>query len=154
MYESGLLIAFLHWCVSTVWIVIVLNSQMSRNLRKIGMRLSWSTLLPVPLTQKDRRRGVLSSVALFSLFSIAKLFTVLFSWLYVAGVAAVMAYAWFKQHGRPQEIREFQWKLRNLDMSFDDIAAGMHKLQTSLGMVPTSYENFRADLWNSAHGDR
>lgn len=57
-YESGVLIAFLIWCFGLIAMLIKLNSQMNKNLKKIGCRISWVSLNPKPMSESDINKPI------------------------------------------------------------------------------------------------
>lgn len=68
---------------------------------------------------------------------------VLTSWLYVLLVGAQVAYKLAKDRGAPQAVREFRWRLRNVDLSFDDLVRELMKLA---GENPENFESFRDQI--------
>lgn len=116
-YETGLAIALLLWLASAVILTISINSRMNRNFNKVGQRLSWLTLTPKPISASDERRSPLSSVLKFLLVVGLGLPFVLLSWVYVAFFVGTFMYRRTKDSGAPQVVREFRWKLKNVDMT-------------------------------------
>jgi len=142
-YEAGLLVAFLSWLWVTISALISINSRMSRNLRKMGQRLSWLTLTPKPISPEEASHGVVRKVLKFSLIYGISLPFVLASWLYVAYVAALLLYRWRKDAGAPQAVREFRWKLRNMDMTLDQMIKEFMKVQDQ---DPADFDKVRAEV--------
>jgi len=120
-YEFGLLVAFGFWLWFTGAALIAINSQLERNLNKIGQRLSWLTLAPKPMDADERNQPAWRSVLKFVLLYGTALPFVLTSWIYVAYSVATFLYRLTKDRGAPQAVTEFRWKLRNADLSFDDL---------------------------------
>lgn len=50
------------------------------------------------------------------------------SWLYVLFVIGSYCYVFFKDVGAPQSVKEFRWKIRNIDMTFDQMIKELMKL--------------------------
>lgn len=122
MYETGVLIAFLLWLASVVRLLVALNSQLERNLRRIGMRQSWLNLAPKP-DEPDAWPSSLGAKAVkLAVLIVPGLLGVLLSWVSVAWYVGSFLYFRAKDAGAPQAIREFRWKLRNQDMSKEQIA--------------------------------
>lgn len=142
-YETGIGIAFLLWLYGTVTSLLAINSQLERNLNKIGQRLSWLTLKPKPLTASDQSRGTLQSVFRFLILSLIGLASVLLSWLYVAWFLGAMVYMKSKDAGAPQAIKEYRWKLRNMDLSLDQLVREGMKVT---GQDESAFEQVKADL--------
>jgi hypothetical protein len=68
---------------------------------------------------------------------------VLASWLYVAYVVGLILYRRSKDSGAPQAVREFRWKLRNTEMTFDQIVKELMKVTDQ---NPADFEKVKADL--------
>lgn len=149
MYESGLLVAFLLWLFSMVMLLVSVNSQFERNLNKIGQRLSWVTLTPIEIQPADLRRSMAVKVLRFFFIAAFGLFFVVFSWLYVVVWIGGFAYRKSKDAGAPQVIREFRWKLRNVDMTFDEVARGLMKATDQEGI---EFDDFREALISDLKG--
>ncbi len=122
-YETWVGVAFLIWFFSVVRFFIAINSQLERNLNKIGVRHSWLTLTPKPLEPADAPRSLG-----------AKIFA--FVWIFGWGFAAILLgpitvacfvggwlYQMSKGRGMPADFKEFRWKMRNLDLSAEQINA-------------------------------
>lgn len=124
-YEDGVFVAFLFYIYSIIVLVVQLNSQMERNLNKVGIRRSWITRQPKPLEQEYIDRPFYRKILKFLFFTFFQLVSVLLSWLGVFLTVCMMAYAWSKDYGAPSEVRAFRWKLRNREMSFDNIVKEM-----------------------------
>ncbi|MET3433556.1 hypothetical protein ABIC71_003058 [Herbaspirillum seropedicae] len=142
-YETGVGVAFLAWVFITVSAVVSLNSRMQRNLRKVGMRLSWLTMTPKPIAQDEACYSATKVGLKFILLYGTGLPFVLGSWLYVLYVASLLIYRKNKDFGAPQSVREFRWKLRNTDMSFDQIVKEMVKTND---LPPEDFEKVKSEL--------
>lgn len=153
MYESGLLLAFALWLFSSVELIVRVNSQLERNLNRIGQRHSWLSGA-VKRIEPGRRTGMLRAIGKYLLIVLTGLPFVLLSWLYVALIVGQFAWRWSKNAGAPPAMREMRWKMRNLDMSFEQLAQSLHKLQPALGLPEVPYEQFRRDLWQQVVGEQ
>lgn len=143
MYEAGIAVAFCMWVYLTAMIVVRANSRLARNLRKVGYRQSWATGAPEPMSPKDVARSPLRSIAKFVLIGLIGLPFTLLSWLYVALVVAQFIYARAKDFGAPPVVKEYRWKLRNLDLSTDDIVRQMMKVQ---GLPDSDFDKVRLEV--------
>lgn len=123
--------------------LVSINSRLERNLNKIGQRLSWITLTPKPMDAEDTNRSTLSKVMKFFLITSIGLPFILLSWLQVVMFIGTFAYKRIKDAGAPQIVREFRWKLRNIDMSFDQLAKELMKASEE---DSANFETFRNDL--------
>lgn len=129
-YSAGVLISLLLWLCSAVTLIVALNSQRERNINKIGLRTSWLSHKVTQMEKGDQDRSLLSKTFKFTLLSGLSIPLVLLSWVCVALVIIQVAYNLSKDFGAPQSIREFRWKLKNIDMSFDQVAEEFAKLDS------------------------
>ena len=129
-YETGMLLAFMLWIFNSVMLVVQLNSRMENNLNRVGQRLSWLTMRPKMMASSDLKSSVLKKVLKYGFLASLGLIGIFFSWISVAVTAVSFAYKWSKDYGTPQNIKEFRWKLRNMDLSFDQMVQEMIKLDT------------------------
>lgn len=120
MYETGVLVAFLMWVYSTIMLIVNANSRLARNLAKVDMRLSWYSGEPVPAS--DRSGAAWRVLAAFILVCLG-LVGILLSWASVAWTVGTIIYQRSKQSGMPQPVKELRWKLRNMDMTREQILA-------------------------------
>lgn len=122
MYETGVGLAFLLWCVAQVRLLVAVNSQLERNLRKVGMRHSWLTLTARASSKDDWPVSFGGKALKFALLAAVGLMGVLFSWLSVIAFVCQFLYARAKDSGAPEEVRELRWRLRNQEMTKEQIA--------------------------------
>lgn len=141
-YGTGVLIAFLLWAFNSIMVIVNVHSQFERNIRKIGMRLSWLTLQPKPLSVEAKNRAWWKNVGKFLLLMLFGLPWILLSWLYVAMAVGMFLWRWSKTSGTPQVIKEYRWKLRNQDLDFDTLVRETMKVSDK---SPSEFEQFKAD---------
>ncbi|HSV68913.1 MAG TPA: hypothetical protein VLI72_02285 [Methylibium sp.] len=141
-YETGVLIALLLWAFNAIMVIVNVNSQFERNIRKIGMRLSWLTLQPKPLSVEAKNRSWWKNVGKYLFLTLFGLPWTLLSWLYVAMAAGMFLWRWSKTSGTPQAIKEYRWKLRNQDLDFDTLLRETMKVSDK---SPSEFDQFRAD---------
>ena len=122
MYELGLLIALLLWVAQTINLIAQLNSRMAKNFRKIGYRISWSTMTPKAMSAADLERGPIGSLRKFLLVTALNLPFVLLSWLYAAYVVGTFVYTRMKDAGASEKVREFRRRVREMDLSREEMA--------------------------------
>ena len=126
MYEFGVLAAFVLWFYNSAMTVVNANSQLSRNLAKVGMRLSWGTALPVPV---DDSTGI-GRRTLSGLLPIALgLIGTLLSWISVAYSVSMFLYRQSKASEMPRSVKELRWKLRNVDLTRDQILSEIDAIE-------------------------
>ncbi|UGQ44952.1 hypothetical protein [Massilia endophytica] len=149
MYETGLGVAFLVWLCNLILLLTKINSQAERNLRKIGMRHSWLTQTPKQRTASDAKRGILGTVGKFALIQSVALVSVILSWGYVLWAIGAILYAHAKDYGAPQEVKEFRWRMRNLDLPLDEIIRGMLKISGAEVSIDDERERIQAYLFEN-----
>jgi hypothetical protein len=142
MYDLGVLVAFCFWSLGLVMILVKVNSQAERNLRKVGLRHSWINFEPKTMSPEHYKHRPLASVGKFVLIAALGIPGILMSWLYVALSMGMIAYSWSKDRGAPQEVREFRWRLKNQNLSFDDLAEWLHRH----GKVADHIDDFKRQL--------
>lgn len=142
-YFIGVLFALLLWLWGAIYLIVALHSQFERNLNKIGQRLSWVTLTPKAMDSDDENRPLWRAIGKYLLIVGFGFPWILLSWLNVGLAVAMMIYRRSKDAGAPQAIRELRWKMRNLDMPFDQVVKEMMKAS---GEEPEKFESVKADL--------
>lgn len=142
-YEGGVAVAFLFWLFSVINLLITINSKFERNLNQMGLRTSWLTQTPKELTSEDMKRSAISKIFRFFIINGIGLATVLMSWLYVALVVIKIVYIKSKDSGAPAIIKEYRWRMKNLEMSFDQIVKELMKISDQ---DPANFEEFREEL--------
>lgn len=140
-YEAGLLVAFFVWVWSVGSRIVTSRSLMAKNLAKVGQRVSWSTGAFTPEPPVGGRG--LKRFLLLATVETASLLFVLTSWLYVFIVGAMMLSGHWKDRGAPEAIRTFRWKLRNIDMGFDDLLRELMKVS---GDPPERFLQVKAEV--------
>lgn len=142
-YENGVLIAFLLASYSTVMTVVALNSTLNRNLHRIGERLSWTNLQARVMTDDDVNQSFLYKAFKFALLTTVNFAFTLLSWLYVLFWIGQFLYQKQKDSGVPQNIKEFRWKIRNVDMTFDQLVVELAKAN---GIAEQDFEEYKENL--------
>lgn len=140
MYEQGVLVAFLLWLYSVISTIIRKNSLLEKNMNKVGRRTT-----PTGLGVVDMKYPKDSSIKVFAKYSLvfgSSLLLILFSWLYVLVSLGFFVYRFKKDQGVPQSIKEYRWKLKNIDMTFDEIIKEIVKLE---GLDESEYPRVRQE---------
>ena len=130
-YGAGVGIAFLLWLFYAGSCVARANSLFARNLAKLGMRISYLDLKPTPMSAADIQRSSIGRFLRASLVVLIALPFVLASWLYVLWFVGAFIFARSKDAGAPTAVREWRWRMKNVDMSFDDAVAELLKLNST-----------------------
>ena len=142
-YESGLILATLLWLWTTISALVVINSRMERNLNRIGQSISWLTLKPEPILASEIHQSQLRKSIKFLLIYGIGLFLVLGSWIYVASFVAMIIHRMRMDSGAPQAIKDFRWKLKNTDMTFDQLIKEMMKVGEQ---DPAKFEEVKSQM--------
>ena len=115
---------------------------MERNLNKVGQRLSWLTMTPTPMAAgESESRGI--RILLFILLHAVGLAFVLTSWAAVVYFFGTLLYRRAKDAGAPQTVKEFRWKLRNQDLTFDQMVRELMKVSDQ---DQADFERIKAEL--------
>lgn len=152
MYEAGVLAAFLIWLMRIGWMIIVPHTKFSRNLRRVGMCVSWATGRPRPMDEADRSRGVVAHSLRLLLLACMQLPFVLLSWISVGLTLGAFVVSLLRDLGKPQELKAAFWRLRNVELSFDEIVSELYKAQAALGKQGVPFEQFRDAMRHQATG--
>lgn len=148
-YEIGVLVAFTLFLYGTVNMLVHINSKMEKNLNKVGMRLSWLSLTPKEMTSATDNPLLWKSTLKFFVNSAFGLALVALSWLQVALFIGGMIYRLNKDAGAPEYIREYRWKLRNIDMSFNTMTKEMFKVAEMQGAFPSEPNTDKETLFRA-----
>jgi hypothetical protein len=141
-YEGGVAVAFFLWFYQAVILLVQINSRLERNLNKIGQRLSWLTLTPKQI-ESPEAPSVFAQIGKYLLVVTLGFLSALLSWLYVLIAVGMFIYAKSKDSGAPASVREYRWKLRNLELTVDDLLREGMKVS---GQDPLSFEQVRSEL--------
>lgn len=136
-YENGVFIAFLYFLYSVGSLIIRLNSQFEKNLNKVGLRTSWTTFQPKQLDQEYLDRPFYQKLFKLIFWFVIQLVSVLLSWLSVFLGIGLVVYRWSKDHGTPNEVKTLRWKLRNIDLLFENI---VKEMEIAAGNDPANLE--------------
>lgn len=128
MYETGLFIALAIWVFKIVWAFQHLNSNVNSNLNQIGQRVSWVDFKPKPITKEYLKEGITYKIIKFlAIWVITPFLFALTSWLYVIYSVGLFLYKRSVDSGKPIEVKELQWRMRNQNLSFDQVVEIMVK---------------------------
>ncbi len=142
-YENGLFVSFLFYCYYLYTLFETINSLTEKNLNKVGERHSWITLKTKNMDKSDFDRPFLKSLGKFILVALCHGIFVFLSWINVA----INLFALFNRlnadKGVPENVKEFRWKLRNQDLTFDELIVEVIKLK---GLSMDDFEDVKAEL--------
>jgi len=130
-YETGVGAAVLCWLFYAASLLVRINSQTQRNLKKVGMRLSWVSNKADAWTGEDEKKSIWWSIGKYAVCIAIQVPFLLLSWIYAAySVGSILWHLW-KDLGAPQSVKEYRWKMRNRDMDFVEVVREMWKLNES-----------------------
>lgn len=142
-YENGVILSALLYVYYLLNLLVSINSQLERNLNKVGERLGWLTLTIKPMRESDVKRTTVGSVGKFIFIVIWQGIFIFLSWVNVFIYIATVAYRISKDSGAPKEVKEFRWKLRNRDMTFDEIISETMKVK---GIDESKFEEVKEEM--------
>ncbi|WP_335954009.1 hypothetical protein [Acinetobacter higginsii] len=146
MYETGLIIALAIWLFKIVWAFQHLNSNVNSNLNQIGQRISWVDFKPKPITKEYLKEGLFFKVIKFLvLWIIIPFVFALTSWVYVVYSLGIFLYRRSIDSGKPAEVKEMQWRMRNQSLSFDQVVEIMVKANK---MDETKLDEYKESIKN------
>jgi hypothetical protein len=129
-YEIGVGLCLVHWLFQSVWLIILLNSRLEKNLNKVSQRLSWSNHNSKLIESRDEIHPKRIKMTIKYLFIIMFNFCFIFlSWITLFYIFLMMAFNKFKRDGEPEVVKNLRWKLRNLDLSYEQILEGFHQIE-------------------------
>ena len=76
-------------------------------------------------------------IVLSGMLIVLGLIGIILSWVSVAWTVGTLIYQKSKQSGMPQPVKELRWKMRNVDMTRDQILAEMAAAQTAVAPPPS-----------------
>ena len=142
-YEKGVLISFIFYCYYIFNLLVTINSKAERNLNKVGERFSWLTLSPKLMTASDFDRPLFKKIGKFFLIASCQGIFIFLSWINVFINIAFILYRYRQDSGAPQAVKDFRWKLRNYDMTFDELVVELIKVR---GLSLEDFESVKAEF--------
>jgi len=139
-YEDGLIIAFFMWLAGNVLMIINSFSLFNRNLKKIGYRLSWVSGDPKFMTDADVQRPIWLSALKLLFIAGAGLAFCLLSWVYVFSAVGMFLYRKAKDSGAPENVKNYRWQMRNVDMTRDQVIKELMKAEN---IAPEKFEEYK-----------
>jgi hypothetical protein len=141
-YIWGVWISFLHWLFQSVFLILLINSRLEKNLNKVSQRLSWLGIYPKPIESIDQinppKYKMIFKYVFLRLFN---LFFIFLSWLYLFYLFVNIIFNRYKRDGEPEVMKTFRWRMRNQDLTYDQILAELYKTE----FTDKSYDEFKYD---------
>ena len=142
-YENGLLISFFLYCYYIFNLIVTLNSLGEKNLNKVGERHSWLNLKIKLMDSSDLNRSLLNKIGKFLVVAIWQSLFIFLSWINVFIGVSYVIYGRYKDSDAPQAVKDFRWKLKNLDMTFDEIVLEIIKVK---GLKIENFDDCKKEL--------
>jgi hypothetical protein len=142
-YENGVFISLLLYGCYLVGLVVTINSTAEKNLNKVGECHSWLTLKPVSMNSADFDRPIHKTIGRFVLVALWQGCFVLLSWVNVLFAVGALVFRFSKDYGAPQNVKDFRWKIKNYDLTFDEIILEIIKLR---GLNVSDFERIRVEV--------
>lgn len=125
-YENGLVLALILWVFGFIKAIYLSNSRTQKNLKKIGKRLSVNLGLIVDYDYSNE--SIFWKILKFTLFNVViSIPFILLSWIYVAYFIGINVYFIYKDFGAPQSVKEFRWRMKNTDLTLDQMVRELMK---------------------------
>ena len=128
-YENGVLISFILYLYHMTALLMLINSIAERNLNKVGEAYSWLSFKPVLMTKYDFDRPIYKSVGKFLIIAIWQGLFILLSWINIFLFVSLNIYRISQDYGAPKEVKDFRWKLKNQNLSFDELILEIMKVK-------------------------
>ena len=143
VYLAGCIVAFGYGLILLFRRIFSGFTTLGRNLRQIGLRLSWSLGQPKEISEDDPDdfAGYLRKFGLLLLWCAINSMT---SWLFLLLLPFSIVSGAIKSFGVPKDIREARWRLKNLPMDFDGVLRTIKSIEGK-----TEYSADRAELLQS-----
>lgn len=142
-YENGLLISFFLYLYQMIALLMLINSTAERNLNKVGEAYSWLTLKPIPMSKYDFDRSIFRSIGKFLVIALWQALFIFLSWLNIFLFVCLTIYRISQDYGAPKEVKEFRWKLKNQNMTFDELILEIIKVK---GLDKEDFEQLKAEM--------
>ena len=141
-YNWGVWISFLHWLFESVFLILLINSRLEKNLNKVSQRLSWLSNYPKPIESIDQihppKYKMIFKYVFLRLFNLCFIFL---SWFYLFYLFVNTIFNRYKRDGEPEVMKTFRWRMRNQDLTYDQILVELYKTE----LTDQSYDEFKYD---------
>lgn len=141
-YDWGVWISFLHWLFESVFLILLINSRLEKNLNKVSQRLSWLSNYPKPIESIDQihppKYKMIFKYVFLRLFNLCFIFL---SWFYLFYLFVNTIFNRYKRDGEPEVMKTFRWRMRNQDLTYDQILVELYKTE----LTDQSYDEFKYD---------
>ncbi|HBM8157622.1 hypothetical protein [Acinetobacter baumannii] len=139
-YENGVFIGFVLWIITLIRTLFLINSKTQSNLRKVGKRLS---LLGGVKDIEYRKQDKLNLILKFIFIVVLPLGLIFLSWVYVIPTIVYYLYQFYQDFSAPQKVKDFRWKLKNLDLHQDQLIRWLMELSDQ---NPEDFEKIKKEI--------
>ena len=144
-YYWGIWISCFYWLYQSIFLIIMINSQLEKNLNKVYQRVSWFTRSIKPIQSLDEINPPLFKSIFKYLFLVLFNFCLIFlSWFYLFYLFINTMFNRYKQEGEPEVMKTFRWRMRNSDLTYDQIMEELYKIE----LTDKSYDEFKFNYEN------
>ncbi|HDU8426439.1 TPA: hypothetical protein RG034_001810 [Acinetobacter baumannii] len=139
-YENGVVIGFVLWIITLIRTLFLINSKTQSNLRKVGKRLSLlGGVKDIEYRKKDKWNLILK----FIFIVVLPLGLIFLSWVYVIPTIVYYLYQFYQDFSAPQKVKDFRWKLKNLDLHQDQLIRWLMELTDQ---NPEDFEKIKKEI--------
>ncbi|QBM33839.1 hypothetical protein [Acinetobacter baumannii] len=139
-YENGVVIGFVLWIITLIRTLFLINSKTQSNLRKVGKRLSLlGGVKDIEYRKKDKWNLILK----FIFIVVLPLGLIFLSWVYVIPTIVYYLYQFYQDFSAPQKVKDFRWKLKNLDLHQDQLIRWLMELSDQ---NPEDFEKIKKEI--------
>ncbi|EMW6422506.1 hypothetical protein [Acinetobacter baumannii] len=139
-YENGVVIGFVLWIITLIRALFLINSKTQSNLRKVGKRLS---LFGGVKDIEYRKQDKLNLILKFIFIVVLPLGLIFLSWVYVIPTIVYYLYQFYQDFSAPQKVKDFRWKLKNLDLHQDQLIRWLMELSDQ---NPEDFEKIKKEI--------
>ncbi|MFW1903660.1 hypothetical protein [Acinetobacter baumannii] len=139
-YENGVVIGFVLWIITLIRTLFLVNSKTQSNLRKVGKRLS---LLGGVKDIEYRKQDKWNLILKFIFIVVLPLGLIFLSWVYVIPIIVYYLYQFYQDFSAPQKVKDFRWKLKNLDLHQDQLIRWLMELSDQ---NPEDFEKIKKEI--------
>jgi hypothetical protein len=142
LYEIGVYFSLFYWLYQSIFLIILINSQMEKNLNKVYQRLSWSTFRTKQIESYDEVHPHIFKMIMKYIFIIlVNLLLIFLSWVYLFYVFVNTMFNRYKRDGEPEVMKTFRWRMRNSNLSYEQILQELYKIE----LTNNSFDDFKSN---------
>lgn len=121
IYLIGYVVSFTISLTSLLINIFAGFTTLAKNLKQVGLRISWAHGRPKPMEEEDLNRPPWYFFLKFCLAVLGVGFGAFFSWLNVIFIPVQVLVALIKSFGVPRDVRDARWRLKNVPLDFEGV---------------------------------